>query len=299
MTVQPGQREFENLRRLLDMARQEDLGAGDVTGAMLGPLAAATGRLVARDEVVLCGGVFLETICRAYDPLITAQVRVPDGQRADPGTTLGTLNGPAEAVLAAERVVLNFLQHLSGIATETRKYVDAVAGTGAEIYDTRKTVPGWRWLEKYAVRCGGGRNHRMGLHDAVLIKDNHLAVLAGSGGGDPIAALADRFDKVRAKLGPGGFIEIEADTLEQFDAALASGADIIMLDNMSPGEMARAVERRNRPGAGAKVVLEASGRITLDNVRAVAEAGVERIAVGAITHSAPAVDIALDIEVEQ
>jgi len=273
MTVQPGQREFENLRRLLDMARQEDLGAGDVTGAMLGPLAAAVGRLVARDEVVLCGGVFLETICRAYDPLISAQVRVPDGQRAGPGTTLGTLNGPAEAVLAAERVV--------------------------QIYDTRKTTPGWRWLEKYAVRCGGGRNHRMGLHDAVLIKDNHLAVLAGSGGGDPIAALADRFDKVRAKLGPGGFIEVEADTLEQFDAALASGADIIMLDNMSPGEMARAVERRNRPGAGAKVVLEASGRITLDNVRAVAEAGVERIAVGAITHSAPAADIALDIEAEQ
>jgi nicotinate-nucleotide pyrophosphorylase (carboxylating) len=208
--------------------------------------------------------------------------------------------------MAAERVALNFVQRLGGIATATRRYVQAVAGTGAEIYDTRKTTPGWRDLEKYAVRVGGGKNHRRGLYDAVLIKDNHLAVLAKAGEADPIAAVGLRLASARVSLGELAFVELEVDNLDQFARALRlEGVDIILLDNMTPDAMRQAVRMRDlaglKPatyGAGPsrRVTLEASGGITLENVRAVAETGVERIAVGAITHSASAVDIALDID---
>jgi len=199
--------------------------------------------------------------------------------------------------MAAERVALNFLQRLSGVATTTREYVEAVAGAGAGIYDTRKTTPGWRELEKYAVRAGGGKNHRRGLFDAVLVKDNHLAVLAKAEGKDPIAAAAREMDRLRPYLGEHAFIELEVDTLEQFKVALTLAVDIILLDNMSLDELRSAVRMRDEAGLKGRVELEASGGITLKNVRDVAMTGVERISVGALTHSAGAVDIALDIDV--
>ena len=290
--------EIANLRMLLAMAVAEDLGGGDVTAAMLPAEVQTAGIIVAREPLVLCGGVFLAEICAAYDPAIAVVLQADEGDGLAGGAAIARVDGPACRVLAVERVALNFLQRLSGIATLTGEYVRAVAGTGAEILDTRKTTPGWRALEKYAVRCGGGVNHRMGLYDAVLIKDNHLAVLAASGVDDPIAELSAKFPGVRASLdAAGGFIEIEVDTLEQFDAALPLGADVIMLDNMSPEQMRQAVTRRAAAGLAGKVLLEASGGITLENVRQAAETGVERIALGAITHSARAVDIALDIEV--
>ena len=298
MTTGPGQLEIANLRALLAMAVAEDLGAGDITAAMLPGDVRAAGILVAREPLVLCGGVFLAEICAAYDPAITVDLQAAEGADLQTGAVIARIDGPACRVMAAERVALNFLQKLSGIATLTGRYVRAVAPTGAQIFDTRKTTPGWRALEKYAVRCGGGVNHRMGLYDAVLIKDNHLAVLAAAGVDLPIAELAARFPGARASLADeGGFIEIEVDTLEQFDAALPLGADVIMLDNMSPEQMRQAVTRRDAADLAGKVLLEASGGITLENVRQAAETGVERIALGALTHSARAVDIALDIEV--
>ena len=297
MIIEPGKTEIANLRALLAMAVAEDLGGGDVTAAMLSDDVRAEGILVAREPLVFCGGVFLAEICAAYDETIAVDVQADDGADLQTGAVIARIDGPACSVLAAERVALNFLQKLSGIATLTARYVRAAAGTGAEILDTRKTTPGWRVLEKYAVRCGGGVNHRMGLYDAVLIKDNHLAVLAAAGVDDPIAELAARFPDVRASLADGGFIEIEVDTLDQFDAALPLGADVILLDNMSPEQMHQAAGRRDAAGLSGKLLLEASGGITLENVRQAAETGVERIALGSLTHSARAMDIALDIEV--
>ena len=289
--------ETDNLRELLALAKAEDFGAGDITAAMLPGEVAASGTIVARENLVLCGGVFLSEICDAYDPQIKIDLRADEGEQLQRGAVIATIDGPACSVMAAERVALNFLQRLSGIATVTEQYVRQVAGLSAEILDTRKTTPGWRALEKYAVRCGGGANHRIGLYDAVLIKDNHLAVLTADGVAEPISELSAQFPDIREKLSAGGFIEIEVDTLDQFDRALTLGADVIMLDNMAPDLMRQAVTQRDSAGLAGKVALEASGGITLENVRQAAESGVERIALGAITHSAPAVDIALDIEV--
>jgi nicotinate-nucleotide pyrophosphorylase (carboxylating) len=198
-------------------------------------------------------------------------------------------------LLSGERIALNFLQHLSGVATQTRRYVDAVAGLPVQILDTRKTLPGWRLLEKYAVRQGGGHNHRMGLYDGVLVKDNHLAALRAA---DPITAAVEA---ARRSVGKAVPLEIEVDNLEQFDVALDFRPDIILLDNMSLADMREAVRRRAAETADEKstggsevVLLEASGGVTLATVRAIAETGVDRISVGALTHSAPALDIALD-----
>jgi nicotinate-nucleotide pyrophosphorylase (carboxylating) len=296
MAMAPGQAERENLRRLLELAQGEDLGGGDVTGAVLPPQTSGTARFLAREPLVVCGAAFLAQIARAYSPGIRTQVFAAEGDAVEPPSPLAEWEGPVVSMLSAERVALNFVQHLSGVATATRQYVEAVAGTGATIVDTRKTTPGWRALEKYAVRAGGGRNHRMGLYDAVLVKDNHLSALSRAGGRDPIAALADRIEPLRATLGKTGFVEVEADTPEQVDAALRLPVDIVMLDNMTPDQLRQAVRRRDEAGLAGKVQLEASGSITLANVREVAATGVERIAVGAITHSARAVDIAMDIE---
>jgi nicotinate-nucleotide pyrophosphorylase (carboxylating) len=198
---------------------------------------------------------------------------------------LATARGPIPSLLTAERTALNFLQHLSGIATQTRRYVDAIAGLPARILDTRKTLPGWRLLEKYAVRCGGGHNHRTGLYDGILIKDNHLAAIGKASVREAVRL---------ARGGPFGQlpVEIEVDTLAQFDEALAVGPDIVLLDNMTAEQMREAVRRRN--AAAPKVLLEASGGVNLTTVRTIAETGVDRISVGALTHSAPALDIALD-----
>jgi len=298
MAIRPGQRERENLWRLLQMARDEDLGGGDVTSAILPGGLMAQGRFVARSPIVFCGGALLESVAICYDGALRTTTLVEDGQPVEAGTALAEWTGPAKGMMAAERVALNFLQRLCGVATTTSEYVQAVAGTGAEIFDTRKTTPGWRELEKYAVRAGGGRNHRRGLYDAVLVKDNHLAVLARAEGQDPLTAAAREIERIRPYLGDRAFIELEVDSWEQYEVALTLPVDIILLDNMPADQLRRAVQRRDELGLRGRIDLEASGGITLENVRDAAEAGVERIAIGALTHSAEAADIGLDIEVE-
>ena len=299
MGVQPGKRERENLWRLLEMARAEDLGqSGDITSSILPPEVQAHARFRARQPMVFCGGALLEAIALRYDGHIRTRTVVEEGNLVERGELLAEWIGPAKGIMAAERVALNFLQRLSGVATTTREYVNAVAGTGAEIYDTRKTTPGWRELEKYAVRVGGGKNHRRGLYDAVLIKDNHLAVLAKAEGQNPISAAARELERIRPFLGDHAFIELEVDTLEQFAMALTLPVDIILLDNMVAVELAAAVKMRDEAGLRGRLELEASGGVTLATVREVAMTGVERVAIGALTHSSGAVDIALDIEVD-
>jgi nicotinate-nucleotide pyrophosphorylase (carboxylating) len=298
MAIAPGKAERDNLWRLVEMARQEDLGSGDVTGTILSPETKATAQFVARQGLVVCGAALLEAVAMCYDGDIRTVLRAEEGEFVSAGAVLAVWEGPCRGILAAERVALNFLQRLSGVATATRTYVEAVAGSGAEIYDTRKTTPGWRELEKYAVRAGGGKNHRKGLYDAVLIKDNHLALLAKAEGRDPIEAAGRELQRIRPILSDGAFIELEVDTLEQFQGALQLPVDIILLDNMAVEGLRRAVAMRNAAGLAGRVLLEASGGVTLDSVRQVAQTGVERIAVGAITHSAEAMDIALDIEPE-
>jgi len=299
MKIRPGKKERENLWRLLEMARREDLGVGgDVTSSVLPADVRATGTFVARQPMVVCGVALLEAIAVGYDGSLRTEALVEEGFGLQAGAELARWRGPARAMMAAERVALNFLQRLSGVATTTGRYVEAVSGSGAEIYDTRKTTPGWRELEKYAVRAGGGRNHRSGLYDAVLVKDNHLAVLARAEGADPISAVGRELARVRPLLPDHAFIELEVDTLEQLEAALTLPVDIILLDNMTVDELRRAVRMRERAGLARQIELEASGGITLDSVREVAATGVERIAVGALTHSPGAVDIALDIEID-
>jgi nicotinate-nucleotide pyrophosphorylase (carboxylating) len=291
--IAPTDTEIRSFEELLRIAHREDFGSGDVTSDLLGADARTAGTFTARESLVLCGGVFLSRIAGAYGDDIRTEVTVGEGQAVSAGQEVARWRGPSREVLPAERVALNFLQRLSGIATLTRRYVEAVAHTPAKIYDTRKTTPGWRDLEKYAVRAGGGCNHRRGLYDAVLIKDNHLSAAAAAGGAEPIGAMQRALDSVRPRLGPEGFIEVEVDTLDQLAEALKLDLDVILLDNMTPGELRRAVAMRDE-AVGKTVALEASGQVTLQTVAAVAETGVERVAVGAITHSATAVDIALD-----
>ena len=276
------------------MAVAEDLGPGDVTGSLIDPAVCAQAQFRAREQLTVCGTSMLDRIAAACCTEISTTLDAGDGDDVGPGQDLAQWSGPAWGILAAERIALNFLQHLSGIATATRRFVQAANGR-AEIYDTRKTTPGWRELEKYAVRAGSGRNHRMGLYDAILVKDNHIAALSRAGRADPLADIAAGLPKARKALGDGGFVEIEVDELSQLEAALGMDVDVILLDNMTPAQLVEAVAMRDRAGLRGRVALEASGRITLDTVGQVAETGVERIAVGAITHSAPAVDIGLDM----
>jgi nicotinate-nucleotide pyrophosphorylase (carboxylating) len=289
---------LDNLRRLLALAREEDLGGGDVTAALLPQDVQARGDFVAREEMIVCGGAFLPVIAEAYDARIRTEILLDEGRLAPPGAVLARWTGPACPILSAERVALNFFQRLSGVATVTARYVRQVAGTRAAIYDTRKTTPGWRTLEKYAVRCGGGRNHRTGLYDAILVKDNHLAVLRSAGEADPIEALRPRLEQARTRLGPGGFVQLEVDTLDQLATALRMPVDMILLDNMTPDQLRQAAAMRDQAGLAGRVELEASGGVTLAKLPAIAASGVERISVGALTHSARAVDIGLDIDLE-
>ncbi|MBA4064357.1 MAG: nicotinate-nucleotide diphosphorylase (carboxylating) [Isosphaera sp.] len=274
-------------RRLVDLALAEDLGdTGDRTSLATIP-EDATGRaaFVARSPGVVAGLPAAGMVCAAVDPKLAFAVISPDGSPVTRGTVLAIVAGTLRAVLAAERTALNFLQRLSGVATLTRAFVDAAAGHRARLLDTRKTTPGWRLLEKYAVRCGGGSNHRVGLYDGVLIKDNHLAGL----GGDVRRAVA----AARAYPGNAGLpVEVEVDTPEQLEHALAVRADIVLLDNMTPDQLRAAVARRDAVAPG--VLLEASGGVNLATVAGIAATGVDRISVGALTHSAPALDIGLD-----
>lgn len=273
--------------RLIAAAIDEDLAGGDVTSvACLGDQAASA-RIVARQAGVAAGLWLVELVYAEIDAVVQVRTEAADGDAVAAGQTLAVVTGPARAVLAGERTVLNFLQRLSGVATMTRAFVHAVEGTSAAICDTRKTTPGWRYLEKYAVRCAGGTNHRMGLYDEVLIKDNHVA-LAGC----PIEQLVTR---ARDRFGAEMVIEIEVDTLDQLRAVLPLAADRILLDNMTTDQLREAVALRTRLGSDGRPLLEASGGVTLATVRAIAETGVDRISVGALTHSAPALDIAMDI----
>jgi nicotinate-nucleotide pyrophosphorylase (carboxylating) len=270
---------------LIDFALTEDLGdEGDVTSRATIP-EGQRGRaaFVARADGVLAGIEAAERVCRRVDPNLQFGPVRADGYRVGKGETFASVEGPVRSILIAERTAVNFLQRLSGIATLTRQYVNAVAGLPVKILDTRKTTPGWRLLEKYAVRMGGGTNHRLGLYDMVLIKDNHLAAM-----GNDIAAAIEQARAAYPKLP----LEVEVDSLEQLDRAIAARPDVVLLDNLSIEQMREAVARRNVAAAG--VQLEASGGVNLDTVRAIAETGVDRISVGALTHSAKALDIALD-----
>jgi len=275
------------------MAMEEDLGRGDVTTDLLfqdGTRAKAT--IVTREEIVVAGLPVVEEILRQYDERLTMTAHFKEGQSAHVGSKLATIEGPLRSMLSVERVMLNFLQRLSGIATTTSRYVRAIKGTKARIYDTRKTLPGWRLLEKYAVRCGGGYNHRLGLYDGVLIKDNHLAEL----GTDFPARLREVVSEAKKVRGIK-FVAVEVDHVDdQLNHVLKiPGIDIVLLDNMGQWQLKHAVEMRDEMcGKNAKPLLEASGNITLNNVSEIAQCGVDRIAVGAITHSAAAVDIGLD-----
>jgi nicotinate-nucleotide pyrophosphorylase (carboxylating) len=272
--------------RLILAALQEDLGdVGDLTSATIIP-ADLDGRAVfaARSHGVLAGLHAVALVLNAVDPRLVLEPLRRDGDRLERGTQLAVVRGPMRSLLTAERTALNFLQYLSGIATLTRRYVDTIAGLPCMVLDTRKTLPGYRLLAKYAVRCGGGHNHRMGLHDGILIKDNHLAAL-----GIGPDAVGEAVRRARQRPVP---VEVEVDTLDQLDSALAARPDIVLLDNMSPNQLREAVQRRDLGAPGVK--LEASGGVTLDTLPAIAAAGVDRVSIGALTHSAPALDIGLD-----
>jgi len=298
--------------RIVASAMREDLGLlGDLTTEALVPeLAQGKAAVVVRQAGVLAGAAAISATLTAFtsgsgsglpaSPGLQWLTQARDGDVLAPRQSIGIVEGPARTMLAAERPLLNMLGRLSGIASLTRRYVDAVSGTSVGIYDTRKTTPAWRSLEKYAVRCGGGRNHRAGLFEAVLVKDNHLASGTGlrqhgRGGFSPADAVLKARQYLVKRWGDAGrqvIVEIEVDTLDQFDEVLAVGPDLILLDNMTPAMLREAVARRNTRDPA--VELEASGGIDLGTVRGVAETGIERISVGALTHSAVSLDFGLD-----
>jgi nicotinate-nucleotide pyrophosphorylase (carboxylating) len=274
----------EQVRRFL----REDIGSGDITTEWTVPAGAkARGWIVAREACVVAGLPIAEAVFAELDNRVVACAEASDGWAVEAGARLMQLTGPAAPILSGERLALNLLQRLSGIATMTRRHVDAVAGTRASVSDTRKTTPGLRVFEKYAVRMGGGRNHRAGLFDAVLIKDNHVAACGG---------VAAAVRSVLAHRTGDVVVQVEVDTLPQLIEALDAGARALLLDNMSPAQTIAAVAFvRARPD-GQSIWVESSGGVTLLNIRAYAETGVDTISVGALTHSAPSVDISLDVE---
>lgn len=279
--------EWNQVEGIVDSALAEDLGSGDVTTEALIPEnQEGKAYLVAKGQGVLAGIGVATMVFHRVDSALRVKELVADGGRVHPGDRLAAIEGKVASILRAERAALNFLQRLSGIATETAKYVEAISGTKALITDTRKTVPGLRLLEKYAVRVGGGRSHRQNLGDGVLIKDNHLVALRSRGVG-----LGEVIKKARQHAPHTLKIEVEVESVEQAQEALSAGADIVMLDNMNLEDMRQVVEL-----AQGRAVIEASGGITLDSVHAVAETGVDLISVGALTHSAKALDISLELE---
>jgi nicotinate-nucleotide pyrophosphorylase (carboxylating) len=283
--------EQKSAERLVALALAEDLGsAGDITSrALIDESRRGTVNVVVRRNGVLAGLPVAEIVLRQLDRSARLTALASDGEKVSPGRVVAEVHGSWRSLLAAERTVLNFLMHLSGIATRTRQFVDAIAGTKAVILDTRKTLPGWRLLEKYAVRAGGGTNHRIGLFDGCLIKDNHLAAWKED---HPRDSIAGAIAAARTAVPAGVPIEVEVDTLGQLREALAAQADIVLLDNMAAATIAKAVEIRDSQAP--HVLLEASGGVTLETVGAIAAAGVDHISVGAITHSASALDMAFD-----
>jgi nicotinate-nucleotide pyrophosphorylase (carboxylating) len=279
----------EAIDLVVTAALAEDAPWGDATSdAFLPEGAMATAQLVAREAGVLSGGEVFSRTMLAADESITTAVLQGDGERFEPGAVLATVSGPARGVLLGERVALNLVQRMSGIATVTARYVDAVSDTRARIVDTRKTTPGLRALERHAVRSGGGGNHRFSLSDAVLAKDNHLAVLTASG-----ISLTDAIIRARARISHTTHLEVEVDRLDQIEPVLAGGVDTIMLDNFSLAEL-----REGIAIVAGRALVEASGGVNLETVRAIAETGVDIISVGTLTHSARALDLGLDLQVE-
>jgi nicotinate-nucleotide pyrophosphorylase (carboxylating) len=265
-------------------ALREDVGSGDVTASLVPARQRVRGRVITREPMVLCGTAWVKEIFRQLDPQIGLTWHVQEGAQAVPGDTLLSLEGLARPILTGERTALNFLQLLSATASEARRYVDAVAGTDCTILDTRKTLPGLRTAQKYAVRCGGAHNHRMGLYDMVLIKENHIAA-AGS--------LSQAIASAR-RTAPRLRVETEVETLEQLEEALVARPEVVMLDNFSLTDLRTAVTRNRQ--AGSPVKLEASGGTYLDTVRAIAETGVDFISVGAITKHVRAIDLSMRLE---
>lgn len=271
-----------DIAEVVARALAEDIGSGDLTAALVRAEPQATAAVIAKETATLCGTAWFDEVFKQLDAETRVAWQRRDGDRIEPGEAVCRLEGRARVLLSGERTALNFLQTLSGTATATRAYADAVAGTQAGILDTRKTLPGLRLAQKYAVRCGGAHNHRIGLFDAVLIKENHLAAIGG---------VRQAVDEARKQSG-AALIEVEVETLTQLDEALDSSADRIMLDNFSNDLLRKAVTLRNRHG-GPRKELEASGNIGLQNVRAVADTGVDWISVGAITKHIKAVDFSL------
>jgi nicotinate-nucleotide pyrophosphorylase (carboxylating) len=271
---------------LIELALAEDLGSGDITTIATIPAdRQATGRFLVKASGVISGLAVVEAVYAAVDARVVVDALVTDGAAVTHGDIVATVSGPARALLSGERTALNFLQRLSGVATVTREYVEAVAGTKARIIDTRKTTPGMRTLQKAAIRHGGGHNHRLGLADGILIKDNHLAAI-----GTP-DRIAQAIHAARERAPHTLKVECEVTSLDELEQALSAGADVVLLDNMDAPTMAEAVRRTN-----GRALLEASGGITLDTIRPIAETGVDLISVGALTHSAPSLDISLEFD---
>ncbi len=260
------------------LALAEDVGGGDLTAALIPETAQAEATVISREKAVLCGAAWFDAVFRQIDPSVAIEWRAADGERIEPNQLLCALRGPARALLTGERTALNFLQALSGTATLARQFADTVAGTGATILDTRKTLPGLRLAQKYADRCGGCQNHRIGLFDAVLIKENHI-LAAGS----ITAAIA-----AARRLHPGVTVEVEVESLAELEEALAAGPDIVMLDNFDLGTMAEAVRVTAK-----RVKLEASGNVNFSTVRKIAETGVDYISIGGLTKDVRAVDLSM------
>ncbi len=283
--------EEKEIEQLIDMAITEDVGCGDVTTDSLVPeWLEARAEFVVKEPGVVAGLPVAERVYKKLNGKVTFEHEVEDGARLLPGRVIATVSGPTRDILSGERIALNFLQRLSGIATLTAQYVERIKAHKAKIYDTRKTVPGWRTLEKYAVKMGGGMNHRMGLYDQVLIKDNHLKILEEG------QALTKAVREARQKAPQWMLIEVETGSLEEVEEAVAARPDIIMLDNMSVEDISRSIEIIRSRGTEESAIVEVSGGVTLENVAEIAGTGPDWISVGALTHSASGLDIALEVK---
>jgi len=273
----------DEIRANVQRALQEDIGSGDLTASLIPSGKVLSATVVSRENAVLCGKQWFERCFTSLAPDMAIDWFADDGDRVQAGQKLCEIKGPACALLTAERSALNFLQLLSAVATQTRRFVDAVAGAGAVIVDTRKTLPGLRLAQKYAVTCGGGVNHRIGLYDGILIKENHIIAAGG---------IQPALKKALEIVPPGVFIQIEVESLQELREVLTAGARMVLLDNFALDQLADAVAL-TRKQAGEAVILEASGNITLDNVRQVAETGVDRISVGSLTKNIQAIDLSM------
>ena len=291
--------DLEKIRDIVQLAIKEDIGAGDITSKIFIPDGFETeGVIIAKEAGIVAGLPVAGYVLSQIDENLIFTSNIEDGSRVKKGTIIGSVKGLTLSLLSAERLVLNFLQRLSGIATATNRFAEKIKGYRTQIMDTRKTAPGWRYLEKYAVRVGGGINHRMGLYDQILIKDNHLKAMGSEKENGTISRLVR---KAREQIENGMLIEVEVEDLCQIKDVVDAGVDTILFDNMEPSkireavDIVREIEKNQDAGTGKAILTEASGNITIENVEEYADAGVDRISVGAITHSARALDISFDI----